>query len=103
MVNMGVEGHTPNTTMDAAKKMQFFLKSVSSLGDGCGLRRGNLVWTAPNECVSSLDTPTCLLYSRAGSIPNLTRDIEETILSHMTESGCGNEAVMLTMSTMYMK
>ena len=86
-------------------KMQFILDSVNA--GGRGLRIGRVIWSSLKDGspYSSLDTPFCLLYSRAGAIPNLSRDIEEEVLrhtSHVTRNG-GNEGIMLTMPTVYMK
>lgn len=81
--------------------MQFLL----DYGGGCGPRVGKLVWTtAKGTPASPLATPLCLLYSRGGAMPNLTRDLEEEVLqgvSHVTGSEASDNAVMLTMPTMY--
>lgn len=87
------------------EKMQFLLKS----GGRCGPRLGTLLWTTPSgQSAQPLDTPLCLLYSRGGAVPNLTKDLEKEVSKcHMT--GCPRHmtgsanAVMLTMPTMYMK
>lgn len=84
-------------------KMQFFLEC----GSRCGLRTGKLVWaTSSGVSAPPLATPLCLLYSRGGAVPNLTRDLEEKVIQgvrHVTGSTSSAEAVMLTMPTMYMK
>ena len=84
-------------------KMQFLLKS----GNRCGPRMGTLLWTTPTgSSASPLETPLCMLYSRGGAVPNLTRDLEEEVVGHR-RTGChitGSETpVMLTMPTMLMK
>lgn len=86
-------------------KMQFLLKS----GGRCGPRIGTLLWTtSTGSPAPPLETPLCLLYSRGGAVPNLTRDLEEEVTGrrtgHMTDHMTGSEnAVMLTVPTMYMK
>ena len=90
---------------ESTEKMQFLL----DLGGGCGPRMGRLVWQSAKKggtsAPSSLTTPLCLLYSRGGAVPNLTRDVEEEVLrgaSHVTGSGeSADSAVMLTMPTLY--
>ena len=89
------------------RKMQFILKQ----GGRCGPRVGKLIWATPTPqqlplLAPPLDTPLCFLYSRGGAIPNLTRDLEEDMVRHVT----GNEsderaaaAIMLTMPTLYAK
>lgn len=100
------------------EKMEFILKS----GGRCGPRLGRLVWATPTTSnpatttTGSLDTPLCLLYSRGGAAPSLTRDVEEQVTQstrHMTLTRTAGGArhmtqhpakppVMLTMPTMYL-
>lgn len=88
---------TEQTRTRTQEKMQFILKS----GGRCGPRVGALLWATPTgKPAPPLDTPLCMLYSRGGAVPNLTRDLEEGITGHVTGS---ENAVMLTMPTMYMK
>nr|XP_054769515.1 queuine tRNA-ribosyltransferase accessory subunit 2-like [Lytechinus pictus] len=52
--------------------MKFILESITKEGCRCGIikelgSRGNL----------AIDTPTCLLYTRAGAVPHLTWDLVE--------------------------
>lgn len=84
-------------TSEKISKMQFILES----GGRCGPRVGKLLWTTPKAAqqATPLATPLCFLYSRGGAIPNLTRDLEEDVTSHMT--GSESAAMMLTMPTMY--
>lgn len=79
------------------EKMQFILKS----GGRCCPRVGTLLWATPTGGAQQpLETPLCLLYSRGGAVPNLTRDLEAEVTSGVTGS---EYAMMLTMPTMYMK
>lgn len=90
-------------------KMQFLLLR----GGGCGPRLGRLVWhTVQHQQQGQrqgtpappLATPLCLLYSRGGAMPHLTRDLEEEVLrgaSHVTGSASCKDAILLTMPTMY--
>lgn len=104
-----VEGDTAKQTLcqDKIGKVEFVLESVRREGS-CGVRLGRLVWSAS----SSLTTPLCLIHTRGGSTPNLTRDLEEQILqqchltkqqNHVTGSRCGIGAFMLTMPSLFMK
>ena len=83
------------------EKMQFILEQ----GGRCGPRVGKLVWTTPRSLPAAvtppLATPLCFLYSRGGAIPNLTRDLEDDVVCHVT--GSEPAAIMLTMPTMYKK
>ena len=91
-------------------KMEFILEKVMK---GYGVRQGRILWSS-----SSLNTPLCLVHTRGGSTPNLTRDLEEQVLKqhkhqsnqpgHMTGSVCGDQdggenTFMLTMPSLYMK
>lgn len=82
------------------EKMQFILEC----GGRCGPRIGKLM-AAPNGLpnLPSFATPLCVLYSRGGAVPNLTRDLEEEVLQGVNHVTGSKEAVMLTMPTMYMK
>ncbi len=82
--------------------MQFILER----GGRCAPRVGKLIWTTPKSLPAEappLATPLCFLYSRGGAIPNLTRDLEEEVVRHVTGSEEEASAVMLTMPTMYNK
>lgn len=73
------------------------------------MRLGELLWGAKSPGSNGatpphmMDTPLCLLYSRGGAVPNLTRDIEEAALTHTTAGASVEGAIMLTMPTMYLK
>ena len=58
--------------------MQFVLENVSEQG----VRVGKLLWkNVSNKCLQQAsETPLCLLYSRAGHVPHLTKDVLEELL-----------------------
>ena len=88
-------------SQDRKSKMEFILESLTVHG----ARLGRLV--CPTSSTPLLDTPSCLIHTRGGATPNLTRDLEEQLLaqiqpSHVTGTGRGSCGFMLTMPTLYM-
>lgn len=80
------------------RKMEFILENLMK-----GARLGRLLCSNPSS-THLLETPSCLIHTRGGATPNLTRDLEEQLLDQLqpngvTGSGCG---FMLTMPTLYM-
>ena len=73
-------------------RMQFVVENVSS----SGVRLGKLLWTSngQNAAVHTLETPLCLLYTRAGFIPHLTDEIVDGVVES------SSHAAMLTLPTM---
>ena len=73
--------------------MQFVLENVSEQG----VRVGKLLWkNASNKCLQQAsETPLCLLYSRAGHVPHLTKDVLEELLGSTQ-----TQPTMLTLPTL---
>jgi len=80
------------------EKMEFILENLIQ-----GARRGRLLVPSPTS-THVLETPSCLLHTRGGLVPNLTRDLENQLLSLSPArggGGQGNCGYMLTMPTLY--
>lgn len=83
-----------NAKRQRNKSMEFILEKVIQ-----GARYGRLIFNTPSSTVL-LDTPSCLIHTRGGSVPNLTRDLEEQLLSQLHPSANSN-AFMVTMPSIY--
>lgn len=89
-------------SLDKKSKMEFVLDSLSMHG----ARLGRLVCPTSSSSLF-LDTPGCLIHTRGGATPNLTRDLEEQLLaqfqpSHETGDRLNSFGFMITMPTLYM-
>ena len=59
------------------KKMKFVLNQVTEAG--CRLGRLVHIGSHGNASSVTMETPNCLLYTHAGSVPNLSRDVAAKI------------------------